>query len=179
MSRDSQNEPIQSKQEALQWLAFCYVADELNEQDRNEFELRLEDDHEAREAVVDAMQQAELIWLACDTSNSQTREKSVRLAAKSKTRLTRSAALLASAAALLLMVASWGWFANQETPANTGLSESENLAVALAELVEDARDDYVIADGFEEIEFDDQDSFEEDDMSDWMFVALTDEGAEL
>lgn len=47
------NEPML---EELDWLAFQYVMNELTEADRVAFELRLEDDQEAREAVARAVE---------------------------------------------------------------------------------------------------------------------------
>lgn len=48
----------------LDWLAFCYIADELNEEQRNAFELRLAEDQQVRDAVVQAMEQSQLLFAA-------------------------------------------------------------------------------------------------------------------
>lgn len=41
----------------LEWLAFCYVADELDASERESFELRLDQDQEARDAVASVVVQ--------------------------------------------------------------------------------------------------------------------------
>jgi hypothetical protein len=48
----------------LDWVAFCYVADELNTDDRVAFEARLEDDLSACEAVARAVQLTESAAMA-------------------------------------------------------------------------------------------------------------------
>lgn len=45
----------QDKQDDLDWLAFCYIADELSPADEEAFERRLADDQRAREAVARAV----------------------------------------------------------------------------------------------------------------------------
>lgn len=182
MSHENENQNL-SESDNLDWLAFCYVADELSETDRNQFEARLEEDHEAREAVVTAMQQAELIWLACDDSsaNSLPIQRTQRNVSKdtSRHRSSRATALATGAAALLLMVLGWGWYVNQDNNNNAAISESENLAVVLAELVEE-ESDAELEPEFVDFEIEDGDSsFAEDEMSDWMFVALVDEESEF
>ena len=52
----------------LDWVAFCYVADELNVDDRAAFEARLEDDLDACEAVARAVQLTESATIAMAAS---------------------------------------------------------------------------------------------------------------
>jgi hypothetical protein len=52
----------------LDWVAFCYVADELNQDDRATFEARLEHDLSACEAVARAVQLAESATMAMATT---------------------------------------------------------------------------------------------------------------
>jgi anti-sigma-K factor RskA len=176
MSREMRN-PENSND--LEWLAFCYVADELENSDREQFELRLENDNEAREAVVTAMQNAEMLWLAYDEQSAldgqthATRRTSL-VKANRKTLLRRSGSLFAAAAAMLLMVAGWGWWSNQAGTASPVASESETLAVVLAELYEEQPIEEIIESmEIEEIEIAAAD-YGDEEFSDWMYVALTD-----
>ena len=55
----------------LSWLAFCYVANELDAKTRREFEIRLEQDQTAREAVVQAFDSARVLNQALSQTSSQ------------------------------------------------------------------------------------------------------------
>ena len=46
----------------LDWQAFCYIADEMTELQRQEFEDRMGEDQEVRDAVVRAMELGELVY---------------------------------------------------------------------------------------------------------------------
>ena len=61
MMNDSNQFPkhlLATSSNELPWLAFCYVANELDSQTRREFEIRLEHDQAAREAVAQAFDNA-------------------------------------------------------------------------------------------------------------------------
>lgn len=112
--QNSSKQPIESTSD-LSWLAFCYVANELDGQARRHFEIRLEQDQVARDAVVQAVNDARLLDLAlsstddqageptCELPNRQLRPEQRRATATSKSLWPK--ALLAIAAAGLLTLA--------------------------------------------------------------------------
>lgn len=182
MNRNLTNRPNRHDGD-LQWMAFCYVADELTEDEKSNFENRLQDDPAAQQAVVDAMQQAQAIYAAIDLSRDVPQPERVALLDSPASFPTRGIpqVLFAAAAGLMLLVAGWAWYANQGTPATAGThNESELLADAWVythvAMSENEWND----------EFDDEPPVLEvaDEASeDWMFVALTNmdeslEGAE-
>lgn len=170
----SESEPLMAGEFAndLDWIAFCYVADELSGDQLAQFEARLETDQAARDAVAEAMK----ISMAVYESGSSTVTPSVpgysvSESANSTATNRVSQWMLALTAALLIGVGLAAWIANS----NSGTSESvaevneEELAIAWA-------------DTFEEVEFKDSvdglDEFasSEESVSDegeWMYVAFT------
>ena len=88
----------------LDWLAFCYVADELDDAQTAEFEIRLESDQAARDAVVAAMHSATAIDRALATSVASNTQN--QLPEKRRTSFWfQPAPLLAAVVALMLLVA--------------------------------------------------------------------------
>lgn len=145
----------------LSWLAFCYVADELGDEARAHFEIRLDQDQSVRDAVARIVAEAELIDASLQTTN-----RSVVVANRSNvavpsadSRSTRSAgtswyrslALVTSAAALLLFAVIWGSNPNTATP-NTPDElaevwsndswEGENELVAINEVADELVEDF-------------------------------------
>lgn len=59
---------MSESKEQLDWLAFQYVADELSDAEAAEFEMRLEDDQPAREAVARAVHLTEATYLASEST---------------------------------------------------------------------------------------------------------------
>jgi hypothetical protein len=172
----------------LEWIAFCYIADEMTASEKSDFETRLENDERAQQAVVAAMQQTQAIYAALsETTLVPTPIVTNSSLATSATGLQIPGILFAAAAALMLMVAGWSWYANQDTiePISESIfietnSDSEQLADAWIQTLV-AFDDN---DWNEEIEEEPLDAdLDEESSEDWMFVALTDmeasmEGAE-
>jgi hypothetical protein len=163
----------------LEWIAFCYIADELTEAEKTEFEIRLENDDLAQQAVVTAMEQSQTIYAALGQNVKTRQPVMVESAAPDSARNPIPGLLIATAAALVLMVAGWAWFANQEfsgTVATTPNNDSEQLADAwvytLVALNDNEWDE--IVDDEPELQDSDEESTE-----DWMFVALTDMEASL
>lgn len=109
------NEENQFDQSDLDWLAFCYVTGELGPQQLEAFETRLSSDQAARESIVRAMRQTQLLQEAfLAESRDSGASDLVRHAIKSAapTPVFRSApAWLALAAAVLLIATAWQWFA--------------------------------------------------------------------
>jgi len=68
MSRENPNTPEQSSQSDLDWLAFRYIADELDASAREAFELRLAGDQTAREAVASTMEVTQKLYAAGEQS---------------------------------------------------------------------------------------------------------------
>lgn len=161
----------------LDWLAFCYVADELVGTQRTDFEARLENDELAQQAVVDAVQQAQVLYSSLNSTSFNDGKEPVVLAAPpfqtQQGSFIRSRALIVTAAAMLMLVAGWAWFTSGNT---TGIdtpaaSESDRLAVVWVETLDVMSDAEI--DEFMDEESPIADS--KDEESDhWMLLALTD-----
>lgn len=158
----------------LDWLAFCYVADELDEGMRAKFEARLENDELAQQAVADAVQQARVLYTSLDsTSTNDVKEPVVLAVPMDRNSIKRSGILLASSAAMLMLLAGWAWFSIplSGNPDALAESDSDRLASAWVETLvvmsDDELDDFI-----EEESFDTESIDEESDN--WMLVALTD-----
>ena len=70
MNNNNQNgaqRPAESNND-LSWQAFCYVANELDAKARRQFEIRLEQDQIARDAVAQALDDARLLDLALSST---------------------------------------------------------------------------------------------------------------
>ena len=172
----------------LEWIAFCYIADEMTASEKSAFEMRLENDEQAQQAVVAAMEQSQTIFAALEDSAT-----AIPPIMANPTLATTGAGrqipgfLFAVAAALILMVAGWSWYANQDT--------TETIAESL--IIETNSDSEQLADAWIQtlVAFDDNDwnevieeepldpDVDDEASGDWMFVALTDmeatvEGAE-
>lgn len=184
---DNQSGNNEATGEDLDWLAFQYVSDELPQLQREQFEKRLETDLDAQTALVDVMQQSQLIYATLDSeqrSESKTVLADRSAVATRRPLLGRQSALIAAAAAVLLMVAGWAIYNSQNAPngpsgiASTNAPIPTDLAVAWADTIAD-RDLILIeseldelADEVELVDFVSDDSSE--DAEDWMFIALVD-----
>ena len=158
----------------LNWLAFCYIADELNETERMAFESRLLDCENAREAVVDAVRNSRALY---ETLKSEPESLShvVNLAAPKQVSHTLrwTAAIVATAAAVLLAVNNWSIISPPSTPVIT--SESDGLAAAWVETLVTMSD--IELDEFINEEFP-QTEVVTDELDNWMFVALSEADSE-
>lgn len=169
MNRENQISP---DQEELNWLAFCYIAEELDEPARTNFENRLEHDQAAREAVANAMAQAQFIWEACDQSSASPRTKFNPQPVAHNNKL---GLFVGIAAALALMVGGFMWMANSDNGVNSitdAQDQESQVALAFGEVIaedNDAANEFVSEPYYQEVNFVDSD--EEDD---WLYVALTD-----
>ena len=178
--------PEENKNESndLEWLAFCYAANELSDLEAAEFELRLESDQAARDAVVNAVEQGQLIFAAIESSpttigNSNEHATILSPAKKSVNEESagsssrRASVLFATAAALLLMVGGWAWM-NFETSAPIA-NDSENLADVWGDTLVARSQDFNSAESLilEDTELVATDASLDADSEDWMFVALT------
>ena len=161
----------------LDWLAFCYVADELDPEDRAEFEIRLEDCQLARQAVVDAVQQSQVLYSSLNSTSFNDGKEPVSITSRSvappQRFFQRSRILFAAAAAMLMLVAGWAWFTSPNPNGSDALanSDSDQLASAwvatLVVMSNDELDDFID----EELPLPELTSEESED---WMLIALTD-----
>lgn len=91
----------------LDWLAFCYVANELSADEQASFESRLADDQTACEAVARAVELVQAVALAetCD------RERPIPASITRRTTWPRRLAWMSvgASAALVLVAAALGW----------------------------------------------------------------------
>ncbi len=151
----------------LNWLAFCYIADELDQAEREEFEARLAECEITREAVVVAMRDSQILYKTLE-QDSQPVASGVTLAVKEPSLGLRwMATLVASAAAVLLAVNSWYFIFPTNGPIVT--VESDGLAAAWVETLitmsNEELDEFIN----EEVP---QTEVVTDGSDDWMFVAL-------
>jgi len=163
------NLPLDSESKDLNWLAFCYIADELNPSERIAFEARLLECEATRDAVVDAMRDSQTLFQTLK-SEPQLIAPVVATIPSSKTNLTLrwTAAILATAAAVLITVNNWSVIFPVDNPMVA--SESDGLASAWVETLitmsEEELDEFIN----EEIP---QREATSDGLENWMFVALT------
>lgn len=179
MSEINQNE--NRSPEDLDWLAFSYVANELSDSQRIQFESLLASDQRAREAVAQVM---ELTTDVSDVLDADARlpqfirksdvasEQSVPIRKAPKAKRSQSLHWGWQVAALLLVAVSvsvWIWTGRSQEPVvATTTAPSEELAVAWVDSLDD--DDPVDL----ELETRDEFLFEEDEPArDWMLVALS------
>ena len=173
----------------LDWLAFCYISDEMSESDRESFESRLESDSLAQQALVDAVEQTQLIYASrLETEAGQTVQLASVEAKTNPSWSKRPGVLFTAAAAMLLIVIGWSLSGDTSpsddseianTVSNTTTTLESNLAVAWADTL--VEKDSLLVDNIEEEFLDDFDQYslagpveEMDESEDWMFVALTD-----
>ena len=198
MNNNNQNnapQPVESNSD-LSWQAFCYVANELDAKARRQFEIRLEQDQIARDAVAQAYDDARLLDLALSLTNdhaadptcelpSRTSQPTQRLKPASSKSL-RPALLAIAAAGLLAMMFT------QLPRGQTGTEVAQNMgspngaveaSMALAETWADsdwhADSQAEIADGETNLTYEDQSNSltetpEDIEEDDWMTATLID-----
>ena len=181
----------------LSWLAFCYIANELDAEKRREFEIRLEHDQTAREAVVQAFDNA---WMldqalsaqapAADAATCELPQPAAKRAGRSNGRKSKRLwpiALLGGCAAILLaMVLPQLYNKPAEvavTSASTTQGDLTNTSMSLAETWADS--DWDIESAVEiagvetnltacDIGDQRQEIVRDDDPDDWMTATLID-----
>ena len=175
--------------EELDWLAFQYVADELDGVERAAFELRLEEDTAACEAVVSAMKLAQAVdhsfgtELRKDGTTPEAVDREIRPASQSPATANHSSfsrtAALSIAATVAAAIFGW-WLINQ--PAANSIDNHGTVAIAWADSGEDTNwdssADTIVADdlqsvGYESIQ-DAEDDLLRDSDDEWLLVALVD-----
>jgi ferric-dicitrate binding protein FerR (iron transport regulator) len=162
----------------LDWLAFCYLADELDEAQRAAFELRLESDEQAQNSLVAAMRESQLVFATLDSTSSNVTQDQATITLAPQAFSTQSSIakkrfglLIGSAAAICLLVGGWAWYSNpsnDESEMAVAISDSDQLASAWVDtaliLDDESLDELIDEDS--RIELDEE-------SADWMFVALT------
>ena len=122
-------ENVNERENQLEWTAFCYASGELNPAESEQFELRLADDQEAREALARAVELTQVVAAAESTCGDL-----VAPAARKQTSWTTRLSWMAIgglAALVLAMVWSGGWSQFGFGPENAGIS-GQNGALASA-----------------------------------------------
>ena len=163
----------------LDWLAFCYIADELSEEQRDAFEQRLAKDQQARDAVVQAMDQSQLVFAAL-TENDAVTTLPQQFSGSYQPSPQLASLLLAFAAALLLMTTGLIWLANSDYMSShhpplarnhSADFDSEKLAYAWADSLDEISDVNFEMTSDEESRYTDE---VVERAEDWMFFALED-----
>jgi len=170
-SNNNQPKPTLPNQDShdLNWLAFCYIANELDQTEREEFETRLLECETAREAVVAAVRDSQILYSSLQ-KDPQPIAAQVNLASeKSNPRHRWIATFVASAAAVLLAVNSWSFIFPPNRPIVA--TESDGLAAAWVETLITMSDEELDEFINEDVP---QPEVATDGLDDWMFVALSD-----
>lgn len=151
----------------LNWLAFCYIANELNQTEREEFEARLLECESARDAVIGAVRETQILYRTLQQDSQPMAADTGLVSRKTNSSFRWIATFAASAAALLLAVNSWSLFFPSDTP--VVVTESDGLAAAWAETLITMSDEELNEFINEEVP---QNEVVTDGLDDWMFVAL-------
>lgn len=146
----------------LDWLAFCYVADELSDEHRAAFETRMAEDQHTRDAVVRAME------LASDIYSVKLPEPNQLPVSKVKEPAGRRNWIWQTAAAVLIgtSLGAWLWTSAND---DSSVAESSNEALAVAwvdSLQEESLKDI-------ESEASDEFGFDDDSTQEWMLAAIS------
>jgi len=127
--KGKQGENVNERENQLEWTAFCYVSGELGPAEAEQFELRLADDQEAREALARAVELTQIVAAAestCGDSVAPTDRKT----ASWTTRLSWMA--IGGLAALVLAMVWSGGLSQFTTDPETARNSGENGALASA-----------------------------------------------
>ena len=170
MSTDPQYTDNSTTTSDLDWLAFCYVADELDSAQRAAFEQRLEHDQLAREAVGLAVSHAMTLdaAIAADvlakTSNRPLPQAVDKRSSKESAAWRLPLALAAAAAALMLILFSQSWTGN-----GSDSTSAEDLAEVWVNTLVSLNQEEL-----EEFVAEDMGGFDLNDDDSWLFAALDD-----
>ncbi len=164
------NEP--EPQAELERLALLYVAGELEEPLRSEFEKRLATDQLAQNAVVETVRLTDGLLQALESENVDLQpardfKSGVGTRERAAWAPTPAFALLVTAVTMLVAAVAWSFLLSPDPDGS--MAEADSVAVAWAEYVQTESD---IADADEE-EWDDADSLIDIDTASWMAVALS------
>ena len=182
MKLNNENENREpSDDDDLDWLAFCYVADELDAQSRAAFEQRLATDVLACEAVADAVQLSSLVYAAADSDFDGLAELPADPAEHNRLAKWSPVPTLVFAASVMLCLIAAGWILTNSTGSQQALTQNtldvNQLATTWAEglVDEDPGNDFesvILTTGAESGFGGDVDDADIDDG--WLLVALAD-----
>ena len=124
------SEPISAHaSDDLDWLAFCYIADEMTEVEEREFELRMEHDQSVRDAVVRAQELVELTYGSFDSLRSTAPVHLDRVVPAANAclsanpfRLQVPGILFAAAVCISLVAVGWVWQMSHPSHVETALT---------------------------------------------------------
>ena len=156
----------------LEWTAFCYVADELQDKERVAFEQRLGSDELAQQAVVSAVALSELIFAASHLDGVGGSAKTRLSPANSNWMANPVLPRWVCGAAVLLAVTAGAWLTIGHSDAPEGLlvMESPSVATAWADSFADvSMDESLVAEVELAMNFEDE-VF--DDSAAWMIDAF-------
>lgn len=149
----------------LDWMAFCYVSNELEGEELEKFQTRLANEQEVREAVVRAVNLVQDVYLTGEVEN----EVRLSLPRSIKAGMNPIGWVWKVAAAVLLGISLGAWWWNQGSDSNISVAEapSEELAIAWVDSLEESN--------WEESEYDpgEEFGFEDAAVNDWMVMALS------
>ena len=127
--KGKQGENVNERENQLEWTAFCYVSGELGPAEAEQFELRLADDQEAREALARAVELTQIVAAAESTCGDLV-VPTDRKTASWTTRLSWMA--IGGLAALVLAMVWSGGLSQFTTAPETARNSGENGALASA-----------------------------------------------
>lgn len=161
-----------SSPEELDLLAFRYVAAEMTQEERDAFESLLETNQLARESVADAVGLAELVYASYEEQEKPNRAKTGQSTIARSSRMVWRSSWLALAGMVVALVTAGVFLLNRpgDMQADTGAAESESVAMAWVEVIE--QDSQLADNEFAELDFE-SDLIDDGDVS-WMLAALTD-----
>lgn len=160
----------------LDWLAFCYVADELESSERDEFEKRLAEDQQAREAVEKAVSLGQIVYATRGERNVRVANAAPaceRLPTATRPVQVHVGVLLAASIVLTLFSAGWFWHTRTESNVDQIVASSvatDALVIAWADMLEQTDEDDLLNTDSDDVLFDD---FDDQSVS-WMADALED-----
>lgn len=173
------NSGLANEHDRLQWLAFCYVADELTTSQRAEFESRLATDLQAQEALASAVELGGEIYRSYKSTDELPlldRAATRNLPADRSSTLSRL--LLMAAAVLVMAVVGYGLVQNNDQSTAHNNLHDQPSAVQLSILA----DDWI--DSLDGDEIETADSGELSELTDWesddfeQIVSSLDSGAD-
>jgi len=179
MKLNNENENREPSNDDLDWLAFCYVTDELDAQSRAAFVHRLATDVDACEAVADAVQLSSLVYEVAEADCERLVELPADPSERDQPAKWSFVPTLVFAASVMMCLLAAGWIWNNATDSQQPIAQTPDvnqLATTWAEaLVDEDGNDFesvILTTATESVfggEIDDADS---DDG--WLLVALAD-----
>ena len=186
MNLNNDNEKRDQPSDDLDWLAFCYVTDELDAESRAAFEQRLATDVVACEAVADAVQLSSLVYEVAEADDNELVElpahPSEHLEHNQPAKWSLVPTLVFAASVMMCLLAA-GWIWNNSLDSQPTVTQQagaqqtpdvNQLATTWADAFVDDGNDFesvILTTGTESV-FGELDDAGSDDS--WLLVALAD-----